>query len=336
MTPAPANAAPSPVRTANEPLSGAADRVTPASEERDLGFGAVVASQSRRRLLNRDGSFNVAREGMGLVDRLNPYHSLITMSWPRFLALMASTYIALNLLFAAAYLACGPDALLGGTSDMPRGGLLQAFFFSVHTFATIGYGTIAPHTIAANIVVTLESLVGLLSVAIATGLIFSRFSRPQAKIRFSEHALIAPYRGGRAFEFRIANGRGSQVIELRAQVMFSRLELRDGTRSRQFYPLELERQRVVFFPLSWTIVHPIDERSPLNGLSSAMLTETEAEFLVLLSGIDETFSEPVHTRTSYRSDEVVWDARFSSVFREQQPGEPIAIDVTKLDRYERV
>jgi inward rectifier potassium channel len=215
-------------------------------------------------------------------------------------------------------------------------GFARAFFFSVETFSTIGYGTIAPVGFAANVVVTVEALAGLLWLALATGLLFARFSRPTAKIMFSRTAVIAPYRGIQAFEFRIANLRRSQLIEVQATVMFTRFEEHGGRPVRRYYQLPLERSAVVFFPLSWTIVHPIDEASPLKGLTRDDMRRSDAEFLVLLSGVEETFAQRVHARSSYRWDEVVWGAKFSDILHHPRGDETVTLDVSRLDSVEPV
>ncbi len=310
-------------------------------EPRDLGFGAVVAQESRQRLLNPDGSFNVERRGLRLATSLSLYHALLTASWTRFMGLVVASYLLCNLAFAAAYVACGPGALVGAGEP----GLLRAFFFSVETFSTIGYGNVGPVGLAANLVVTVEALVGLLWLALATGLLFARFSRPTAKILFSRQAVVAAYRGGTAFEFRIANARSSQLIEVEAKVLFARFEDaggrggpggRTGRAVRRFYPLELERSSVVFFPLAWTIVHPITEASPLHGLTSDDLRASDAEFLVLLSGVEEAFAQRVHARSSYKWDEIVWGAKFGDILHHPAGREPITIDVGRLDSIEPV
>ena len=305
----------------------------PSEEENpDLGFGSVIARESRRRLLNRDGSFNVKRDGLRPLSSLSLYHFLLTVSWPRFLMLVGATYMAVNLLFAAAFLLCGPDALAG---KVERGGrFLNDFFFSVQTFATIGYGSITPATLGANLLVTLESVVGLLGFALATGLVFARFSRPTARILFSRHAIIAPYGDGQALMFRIANARSSQIIELEAKVMLSRFE--GSGKGRGFHNLPLERDRVAFFPLSWTIVHPIDEESPLWGITAADLVASRIEVLVLLTGIDEGFSQTVHARSSYDGDEIVWGARFANIFNPAREDGILSIDIGRLHEIEDV
>jgi inward rectifier potassium channel len=297
---------------------------------RDLGFGAVVARESRERLLNPDGSFNVARRGLSFWAALNPYHTLLTMSWPRFLGVVTLIYIATNVVFAIAFMLCGPGAI----SNPPEAGLsnqfLRAFFFSVDTLATIGYGNISPTGVAAHTIVTIEALAGILGTALITGLVFARFSRPKAQIIFSRAAVIAPYRDVTAFMFRMVNARSNQIVELNCKVLFARFEEENGQSIRRFYPLELERDRVVFFPLSWTVVHPIDESSPLYGLTDDELRHSSAEFLILLTGMDETFSQMVHTRSSYAAHDLIWNARFANVFNRRVGQEMLTIDVRRL------
>jgi inward rectifier potassium channel len=317
-----------------------APRRTPEEQarDRDLGFGSVVSRESQQRLLNRDGSFNVARSGLGILESLAPYHQLLMISWAGFLGLVGALYVVVNLVFAAAYLACGPDALLGSGAAMLGGRFSRAFFFSIQTFATIGYGQIGPNGLAANLVVTVEALVGLMYQALATGLLFARFARPTASILFSRHAVIAPYSTGRGLMFRIVNRRRrNEIIQLEAQVLFSSLEPdgRGGT-VRRYLPLPLERNKVTFFPLSWTVVHPIDDASPLAGRTAADLARTQAEILVLLSGIDETFEQTVHARSSYRADEIVWNARFRSMFLPTDSQSRISVDIRQVHEIEPV
>lgn len=300
----------------------------------DLGFGSVVADTSPQRLLNRDGSFNVARRGLAWRHVFSLYYTLLSMSWPRFVAATIIGYLGVNLLFALTYVVAGPGSLEGSMADRP---FLQAFFFSVQTLSTVGYGNIAPVSVAANILVTGEILAGLFGVSLTVGLVFARFSRPMAEIAFSRNAVVAPFQDATALMFRIANLRRSQIIELSVKVIYSRLERKaDGDIHRRFYELSLEREKVTFFPLSWTIVHPIDDASPLGGESLESLVESEAEFLVLLTGIDEGFSQTVHSRTSYVAQDVVWNARFQRIFDAPQGNKVIAMDVSRIDDIEQV
>ncbi|HEX2836402.1 MAG TPA: ion channel [Thermoanaerobaculia bacterium] len=303
----------------------------------DLGFGSVVARESRKRLLNRDGTFNVRREGLRFWESLSAYHYLLTISWPKFFGFIVGAYLAANAVFAVVYVSLGDGALAGVHANQIAGRFTEAFFFSVHTLATIGYGTIAPANLMANIVVTVETLIGLVGVAVMAGISFARFSRPVANILFSRNAVIAPYRGGRAFMFRIVNRRSNQLVDLEAKVLLSRRK-RDGvtTADREFITLPLERESVVFFPLAWTIVHPIDDQSPLAQWTGEDLVECDAEFLILLNGFDETFSQTVHTRSSYKAAEIVWGARFTSMFKPAREDGIVSVDIHKLHDYERV
>ena len=298
-------------------------------QDRDLGFGSVVADQARQRLLNRDGTFNVKRNGLGLRSQFSLYHALLTMSWPRFLGVCALHFFGINLGFAACYIAAGPGAILGEPAVDLAGRWWQAFFFAVETSSTVGYGHLFPGTYTAEWIMTIQALFGILTVALITGLVFARFSRPMADILFSRRGVIAPFGDGTAFMFRIANRRRNQLVNLSARVI---LALRDSqmTGRRSFHDLPLERSRVDFFPLHWTLVHPIDEKSPLYGITETQLGELEAEFLILLRGFDETFSQEVHTRSSYAAPEITWGAKFASVFEAPTEDEPITIDLSRL------
>jgi len=309
----------------------------PMSEQdlRDLGFGAVVSRESHQRLLNRDGSFNVERKGLPFWSSFSPYHAMLTMPWWGFFGIAAGLYLLVNAAFAGAYLACGPGALGSETAGMENHTYLRAFFFSVQTLSTIGYGHVVPIGTAANTVVTLEALVGLLGFAIVTGLLFARFSRPTAKMLFSRHAVVTTYQNITAFEFRVANARSNQLIEVSAKVLLSRFEESVGARTRRYYPLQLERSSVVFLPLTWTVVHPIDPASPLYGETEQSLRASQTEFLVLLSGFDETFSATVQTRTSFVPNEVLWGFRFASAFVvSKAAGGKVAVDMRQFDAVE--
>lgn len=298
-----------------------------ADPDRDLGFGAVVAGRARRRLLNPDGSFNVVRRGLGWRGTLSLYYRVLRLSWPRFLLLLAALYLLVNALFALAYAACGADALTGLTPWQGR--LAQCFYFSVETFSTVGYGALSPASTAAHAVMTAESIVGLLGLALVTGLVFSRFARPQADLVFSRHAVVAPYRGIRGLMFRVANRRPNQIVDLRVKVILGARAPEDPGR-RLFHELPLERDRVSFFPLSWTVVHPIDTESPLHGWTPERLAASDAEILILLTGFDETFSQTVHGRSSYKPDEVLWDHRFVPIIEDADPDEPLSVDLRRI------
>jgi len=311
---------------------------------RDLGFGAVVSRESHQRLLNRDGSFNVERRGLRLVDSLSPYHVLLTMPWWKFFSLAVGLYVLANVVFAMAFMACGPGALISTSPGISEHSFWRAFFFSVETLSTIGFGNIVPAGLAANFIVTVEALTGLAGFALVTGLLFARFSRPTAKLLFSSHAVVAPYENKSALEFRVANARSNELIEVSATAILSRFEESNGARTRRYYPLKLERPNVVFLPLTWTVVHPIDESSPLHNETADSLRASNAEVLVLIKAFDETFSTIVQTRTSYIFDEVIWGARFASAFMADATARfdnarrhdgKVAVDMKLFDKIEK-
>jgi inward rectifier potassium channel len=275
-----------------------------------------------RRSINKDGSFNVYRRGGSWRD-FHPYLQMLNMSWPRFFATILSGYLLINLLFALVYFGLGPEHLQGadGANEMDR--FLNDFFFSTHTLTTVGYGNMVPATVTTNLVASLEAIVGLMLVALGTGLMFGRFSRPSARIAFSERILLAPYQEQNSLQFRIVNLRPNILMDLEANMVMMTVEGPPGQMKRQFQTLKLERNGVYFLPLTWTIVHPIDETSPLYGKTYADLERWQAEFVVLIKGFDDTFSQVVHSRYSYRYDEVRWQAKFQPAFEINAAGDMI-------------
>jgi len=285
-----------------------------------------------RRTINADGSFNVRRKGLRLRDT-NFYLILIDTTWPRFLAAVLVIFLAVNMLFAGMYLAIGMGHLRGAESEM--GDFLNAFFFSVHTLTTVGYGNVYPLGTMANAVAALEAATGLMVFALATGLLYGRFSRPSAKILFSERALIAPYQDGVSLQFRITNARSNVLMDLEARVLLMTVSRADGQLKRAFFDLSLERRQVYFFPLTWTVVHPIDSESPLLGKTAEHLRGLEAELLILIKGFDDTFSQVVHSQYSYRHDEILWGAKFEPAFRVDEKGD-LVLDVNRIHELKRV
>lgn len=301
----------------------------------DLGFGSVVSRESRRRLLNRDGSFNVARVGIPWYGSMSLYHALIGTTWTRFLGVVSLGYLLANFAFALVYFGLGAGALHGPVVATTLERLWQCFFFSVQTLATIGYGVVSPATHAANVVVAVESVTGLVGFAVVSGIAFARFARPVGRFIFSDRALVSPFQSGHALMFRTTNARQNQMLDVQARVLLTRRTGPDRN-TREFVELPLERTHVAFFPLTWTVVHPITEASPLWGATAEKLRECDTELIVLLSGVDETFSQTVFARTSYRGDEVVFGARFVDAFDRTQDDGVLRVDVRKLNEYEIV
>jgi inward rectifier potassium channel len=281
-----------------------------------------------RRAINKDGSFNVHRRGVTWRD-IHPYLHLINMSWPAFLTTIFFAYLAVNTLFAVGYFLIGIQQIQGSDAPTAFGRFLNEFFFSAQTLSTVGYGTMAPRGVAANSLAAFESMCGLMGFALATGLLFGRVSRPSAKIGFSGNAVVAPYQDGTSLQFRIVNQRRNSLMEIQARVMLMMVENEDGELKRNFRILNLERDSVIFLPITWTVVHPIDRESPLYGKTAEDLKNLQAELLILIKGFDDTFSQTVHARYSYRYDEFKWGARFAPAF-EVDPEGDLVLDVNRV------
>ena len=299
----------------------------------DLGLGGKLSERSHARLLNRDGSFNVRRNNLGPFHPYNVYHTLVSLPVPSVVLLMVAGYFATNLLFATLYWLAGPDAIAGAAAS-PLARFEDCVFFSVQTLATIGYGKLVPNTRAANVLVAIEALVGLLGFAILSALLFARFARPTAKIRFSSHAVVAPYQNGWALMFRLVNLRNHDLTDVHAVVSFARWVDEDGTRRRRFDQLALERDVIIFMPLHWVVVHPITETSPLRGLTADTLASADPEVVCLITADDETFAQTVHARSSYDKADIVWGARFRDMYLPD--ADRVTVDLGRLNDFEAV
>ena len=263
-----------------------------------------------------DGRLNIVGLGAWYSLWREPYHLLLTIPLSGFLGLLTLLFIVTNALFALAY-------LLGGNSiaNAHPGSFIDVFFFSVQTMATIGYGSMYPRTTYANSVVTVEALAGLLGVAMATGLAFARFSRPTARVVFSSVAVITTHEGVPTLMFRASNKRHNQVLEAQMRVRLVRDEVTlEGHFMRRFYDLKLLRSQTPVFALTWTVMHPIDETSPLYGATAETLEAAEAQIVITLAGIDETVSQTIHARHSFIARDLRWNMRFADVFHQKQDG----------------
>lgn len=272
------------------------------------------------RTINRDGSFNVHRRGTTWRD-FHPYLQLINTSWPIFFAVLFAGYVLANTLFALAYFLLGQGALSGVSEATAWSRFIGDFFFSAHTLSTVGYGNIVPRGTASSVLSAFEAWVGVLSFAVAAGLLYGRVSRPSARFGFSERALIAPYQQGQSVQFRVVNRRSNSVMDVGARVMLMTVEWERGQQVRRYKLLKLERPEVMFLPLTWTVVHPIDEESPFWGKTAADLDRLQAEILILIKAYDDTFSQTVLGRYSYRHDEILWGVRFAPAFSVDASGD---------------
>ena len=293
----------------------------------DFGLGEKSSSEGFR-AMNKDGSFNIEKNNIPFFERLNFFHTLVTMKWSHFFGYILLGYFIVNLLFATIYSFIGVENLTGTTGLTSFEQFMEAFFFSAQTITTLGYGRIAPLGLPANIVAAIESLLGLLFFALATGLLYGRFSKPVSKIKYSDKAVIAPYRSISGFMFRVINPQKNQLLEVNAEVSVS-LRRNDGTDLRDFHMLELERKNVVFFPSMWTIVHPIDQNSPLHGLTEDDFSSKDVEFIAFLRAFDESSGQMVYSRSSYKANEIKWGEKF--VYLTQQNNGKLSIDVSRIN-----
>lgn len=304
--------------------------------EIDLGFGNKANEESPERFINKDGSFNIIRKGVQNYRLINIYSNLIAMSWFKFTIFVILYYTTVNIFFTILYLLAGVHHLSGIEGDSFGEKFLDAFFFSAQTLTTVGYGRISPEGLPANIIASLEALLGVLVLAIATGVCYGRFAKPNARIAFSKNMIIAPYQNVTSLQFKIANLRTNQLIDVEVIVNYSYLEMNaNGQKIRKYKTLDLERNSVHFFPLSWTIVHPINEDSPLWEATEEQLAYLDAEFMILIKALDDTFSQQVHVRSSYKYNEIVFNAKFNSIFDKVENGK-IVLELDKINDYKKV
>ena len=299
-------------------------------KKRELGFGSRLYRKGAR-LINKDGSFNVERRGNEWFRPYDFYNMLINMSWKRFFGLVFLYYFVINLIFSLLYLWVGIEHLDGTMGETAFEEFLDAFFFSAQTITTLGYGRISPMGTNASVIAALESLIGLLGFALVTGIMYGRFSRPNAKLAFSKNMLVAPFKDGKGLMFRLANMRSSELIEVEVQIVASMSD--PEMQKRTFYRLELELKKINFLPLSWTINHIIDENSPLHGVTEEELLSRDAEFIILVKAFDDAFSQTVYSRYSYKGDEVVWNAKFKSIIHPRK-NQKILLELDNIDDYE--
>ena len=236
------------------------------------------------------------------------YHYLVTASWPALIGIIALAFFIANLVFAVGYY------LDGGVENARYRSFADMFFFSVQTMATIGYGKLVPVTLFSNILVSIEALTGLLALALMTGLVFAKFSRPTARVRFSRYLVVGPRDGTTSLMIRMANMRANRIVEANIHVVLARSETTvEGESIRRFYDLTMTRNRSAMFALSWTAVHRIVEGSPLFGQTHDSLANGQPEIVVSITGLDETFSQTIHARHTYELGEIMWGARFADV-----------------------
>lgn len=297
----------------------------------DSGFGSSASG----RFLNRDGSANVQKKGVSVLNRFSWYHTMLNLSPLRFITYLVIGYIAINLVFALIYYAIGVNHLTGIDHKNPLNEFIDVFFFSSQTFTTVGYGRIAPVGFTASLVATFEAFLGLLCFAIATGLFYGRFSRPRAFLKFSDNALVAPYQGVTAIMFRLAPYKNNSLTDAFARVSAA-IETDAERNLSRFYNLKLELDKVSALSLNWTIVHKIDEDSPFFGFTEEDFKTTDIELIVHISAFDEVFSNNVVQRTSYITPEIVYGAKFRKMYYDSADRQSTILNMDMINDFERV
>jgi inward rectifier potassium channel len=287
-----------------------------------------------RRILNRDGSANLRKTGIPFYKRFSIYHTLLKMSRIKFLLMVFVFYTATNLVFASIYLMIGIEHLAGATvSNNFFSNFSQAFFFSSQTMTTVGYGHVAPSGLIANCIASVESFLGIMTFAIVTGMFYARFSRPKAYIQFSEHFLVSPYKGGKAVMFRMATYKNNELTDVEAQVTLALVVTEDGSTTTRFFPLKLEISKINSLAISWTVVHHMNEESPLYNMKEKDLLEAAIEMIVTVKAFDDHFSNTVQQKTSFSYREMVYGARFIPIYDRAIEGAYTEVKLDKIDTY---
>jgi len=303
----------------------------------NTGFGPNSNVEGGR-LTNKDGTYNLRKSGMRFYERISIYHTLLRMSRSKFFLFIFLAYSSINVFFACIYLAVGVDKLQGSEQAHTLiDKYLLAFFFSSQTLTTVGYGHISPVGFWTNAIASVESLMGIMIFALVTGMFYARFSRPRAYLRFSENLLVAPYKGGRALMFRIATYKNNHLTDAEAQVTIA-IHERSGENNvtTRFFQLPLEFSRINSLALSWTIVHPLDEHSPIAHFGEREFKELKIELMVTIKAFDDHFSNTVMQRTSYTADELVYGAKFLPMFERSADGYQTNLQLNKVNDHEIV
>ena len=305
---------------------------TRAKTASNTGFGDN-ASNYGGRFINKSGQANIRKTGIGFFERYSWFHSMLAMSWFKFFLIVLLFYILVNLLFAFVYYFLGVEHLAGMATDTELEKFGESFFFSAQTFTTVGYGRISPTGFATSSIAAFQALIGLLSFAVATGLMYGRFSKPTAYLKFSQNGIIAPYKGITALMVRVAPFKNTTLTDAEARLTLGMMTEENGKQANRFFPLEMELEKVNALTLSWTLVHPITESSPIYGFSKDDYQNTTGEVIVFIKAFDDMFSNTVVARTSYTFNEIVYGAAFNPMYHRDENSNSTVLDLNKLNDF---
>ena len=306
-----------------------------AKSDTNTGFGTNASSYGGR-FFTKSGNANVKTSGIGFFESISWYHTMVNIPRWKFLVIIVLFYFLVNLVFASMYYGIGVEYLNGVTAETALDKFGQAFFFSIQTFTTVGYGHVSPSGFITSFIAAVEALFGLLSFAIATGLFYGRFSKPKAHIKFSENALIAPYKDGTALMLRLTPFKNTNLTDAEVKMTLGMKLDEKGGLINKFYTLDLEMSRINALNLSWTLVHPITENSPLYNLTAEDYATIEGEVLVFLKVFDDMFSTTVVRRSSYAFSEIVFGAKFLPMFSKSHNQNKTLLHIDKLNSYEKI
>ncbi|SEW34386.1 inward rectifier potassium channel [Chitinophaga sp. YR573] len=306
-------------------------RINPFSKtNEDTGFSTTISNYGGR-FVNRDGTYNLRKEGRSVLDRYSVYQTLLNLPAWKFTCVLVITFIMLNLLYTAIYLLIGTNELQGIATRSAWGTFKEVYFFSTETFTTVGYGRVNPIGDRANFLASIEAMSGFLSFALATGLMYGRFARPKAHLAFSDHAVIAPYKDGMALMFRFVCYKDHHALtDVNVQVNIAMLVHDEGPAAYRYFDLKLERSKIENLPMNWTVVHPITAESPLLGLSTEDLQTADVEIYALIRGFSDVYSNVVQQRTSYTYGEIKYNKKFVPMYRESSSG--TVLELQKLNK----
>lgn len=296
----------------------------------DTGFG-TIGNVNGGRFINRNGTYNLHKKGWPFWQRFSLYYTMITMPLWQFVILILVFFIVVNLLYTGIYLLMGAHQFTGMLSQTKMQVIQELYFFSTETFTTVGYGRVNPVGFGANLVASFEAMTGFISFALLTGLMYGRFARPRAHLAFSDHAIIGPYRGGTALMFRFACFKENHSLtDVTVQVNLALLIQDNGEAKYKYYDLKLERSKIENMPMNWTVVHPIDEDSPLKEFAEEDLRTTDTEVYVLVRGFNDVYSSTVLQRTSYTYNEIRFNRKFIPMYQETEHG--TVLELQKLHK----